>query len=120
MALKILESSHLSTEGLRSKDWAEFAAPDAPVMDFIFTVCDNAANEVCPVWPGQPMSAHWGLQDPAAVEGDEQAVERAFNKAFRELENRIKIFVSLPLQSLDKLRLQQKINDIGHSGGERD
>jgi protein-tyrosine-phosphatase/DNA-binding transcriptional ArsR family regulator len=113
LALEILKRNNYLTEGLRSKDWAEFAQPDAPVMDFVFTVCDQAAGEVCPVWPGQPMTAHWGMPDPAAVEGDEVARMMAFRTAFRELENRLKIFVALPLVSLDRLKLQRELNRIG-------
>jgi protein-tyrosine-phosphatase/DNA-binding transcriptional ArsR family regulator len=100
-SLKLLELQGLPTEGLRSKSWNEFAAPDSPLLDFVFTVCDNAANEVCPVWPGQPMSAHWGVEDPAGVEGDDAQRMLAFRKALRELENRIKIFMNLPIKSLD-------------------
>jgi arsenate reductase len=113
LALEMLRRQNLSVDGLRSKDWAEFAAPGTPQMDFVFTVCDNAANEVCPVWPGQPMTAHWGVADPAAVEGDEVTRMNAFRTALRELENRIKIFVSLPFSSLDRLKLQQKLDEIG-------
>jgi arsenate reductase len=113
LALELLRRNNYSTDGLRSKDWAEFATPGAPQMDFVFTVCDNAANEVCPVWPGQPMTAHWGVADPAAVEGDEVSRINAFRTALRELENRIKIFVSLPITSLDRLKLQQKLDEIG-------
>ncbi len=113
LALELLRRNNHSTDGLRSKDWEEFARPGAPRMDFVFTVCDNAANEVCPVWPGQPMTAHWGVADPAAVEGDEITRMNAFRTALRELENRIKIFVSLPLASLDRLKLQQKLDAIG-------
>jgi arsenate reductase len=115
LALELLRRNNYSTEGLRSKDWAEFAAPGAPEMHFVFTVCDNAANEVCPVWPGQPMTAHWGVADPAAVEGDEVTRMNAFRTALRELENRIKIFVSLPLSSLDRLKLQQRLDEIGRT-----
>jgi arsenate reductase len=114
-ALELLQRNNFSIEGLRSKDWAEFAAPGAPKMDFVFTVCDNAAAEVCPVWPGQPMSAHWGVADPAAVEGDEVTRLTAFRTALRELENRIKIFVALPFASLDRLKLQQKLDEIGQT-----
>lgn len=113
LALEILRRNNYVTDGLRSKDWAEFATPDAPVMDFVFTVCDRAAAEVCPVWPGQPMTAHWGVADPAAVEGDEIERMMAFRTAFRELENRIKVFVSLPIRSLDRLKLQQRLDEIG-------
>ena len=113
MTIKLLEHLKFSTEGLRSKDWAEFAAPGAPKMDFVFTVCDNAAAEMCPVWPGQPMSAHWGLPDPAAVEGDERIRMLAFREAFAALENRIKIFVNLPIATIDRLKLQKKLDEIG-------
>jgi arsenate reductase len=99
--------------GLRSKDWAEFTAPDAPRMDFVFTVCDRAAAEPCPVWPGQPMTAHWGVEDPAMVEGDDITKKAAFHKAFAELQSRISIFVNLPIESLDKLKLQQELDRIG-------
>jgi arsenate reductase len=113
LALEILRRNNYLTDGLRSKDWAEFAEPGAPEMDFVFTVCDKAAAEVCPVWPGQPMTAHWGVPDPAAVEGDELTCLTAFRTAFRELENRIKIFVSLPFDSLDRLKLQKRLDEIG-------
>ena len=99
----------------RSKHWDEFSRTDAPQMDFVFTVCDNAANEVCPVWPGQPMTAHWGVSDPAAVEGSEPEKVNAFRTAVRELENRIKIFASLPIAQLDKARLQEQLDEIGKS-----
>jgi protein-tyrosine-phosphatase len=98
---------------MRSKSWDEFAAPGAPPIDFVFTVCDNAAGEVCPVWPGSPMTAHWGVDDPAAVEGDEKTKWLAFRKAFNELENRIKVFTSLPIGTLDHARLQQRLDAIG-------
>lgn len=114
-ALELLAKNHMPTEGLRSKDWAEFAQPDAPELDFVFTVCDNAAGEVCPVWPGQPMTAHWGVPDPAAVEGDDDAKQRAFFKAFNQLQNRISLFANLPLGKLDRMRLQQALNEIGKS-----
>ena len=112
-ALRQLESAHLPTEGLRSKSWEEFAAPGAPQLNFVFTVCDNAANEVCPVWPGQPVSAHWGIPDPAAVQGTEAEVERAYRDAFFILERRINLLWSLPFLSLDRLALQKKFEDIG-------
>lgn len=112
-ALDILERMHIPVKEPRSKNWNEFAGADAPVMDFVFTVCDNAAGEVCPIWPGQPMTAHWGVPDPAAVTGDEKARVNAFRTAFRELENRIKIFASLPIQQLDKVKLQKQLHDIG-------
>lgn len=112
-AIDLLKKLNHPTAGLRSKDWEEFAAPGAPVMDFVFTVCDNAANEVCPVWPGQPMTAHWGLPDPAAVEGTETERHLAFADAYRMLLNRISVFTSLPMQSLDRLALQKRLDEIG-------
>jgi arsenate reductase len=112
-ALRQLESARLSTLGLRSKSWEEFAKPDAPRLDFVFTVCDNAAKEVCPVWPGQPISAHWGVADPAAVRGTEAEVQRAFREAFFVLERRISLFISLPLASLDGLALKTEVDNIG-------
>ena len=114
-ALAELKRNNYKTDELRSKDWLEFAAAEAPPMDFVFTVCDKAAAEVCPVWPGQPMTALWGLPDPAAVEGAGWIKKAAFHKAFVELQNRISIFVSLPLDSLDKLKLQQKLDEIGET-----
>ncbi|MGH9892103.1 MAG: arsenate reductase ArsC [bacterium] len=117
-ALELLQRMNFSTEDYRSKDWTEFSAAGAPHMDFVFTLCDRAAGEVCPVWPGQPMTAHWGVDDPAAVEGSEVEKSLAFRKAFRELENRIKIFVSLPLGSLDSLRLQERLDEIGRTRAE--
>jgi arsenate reductase (thioredoxin) len=112
-ALRQLELSHLPTSDYRSKSWDEFAKPDAPKLDFVFTVCDNAANEVCPVWPGQPMTAHWGIPDPAAVTGTPEQVERAFREAFVALDRRIGLFLALPVQSLDRLTLQNEIRRIG-------
>lgn len=114
-ALALLQKMNYKTGEVRSKSWDEFAAPDAPVMDFVFTVCDNAAKESCPVWPGQPMSAHWGVPDPVAVEGNETEKQLAFAEAFRMLTNRISVFVSLPMRSLDKLSLQRKLDQIGAS-----
>ncbi|WP_087744080.1 MULTISPECIES: arsenate reductase ArsC [unclassified Acidovorax] len=114
-ALDLLERNRFSTQGLRSKNWDEFAAPDAPVMDYVLTVCDQAAGEVCPVWPGQPMSAHWGVPDPAAVEGDEEAVNNAFKDAFIVLNRRIALFLSLPLEKLDKLALHKELVQIGQT-----
>src|SRR5271163_3352056 len=105
-ALRQLQSAGISTEGLRSKSWDEFSAPDAPRMNFVFTVCDNAANEVCPFWPGQPMTAHWGIPDPAAVQGTPEQIERAFHDAFVVLDRRIALFLSLPMSTLEKLALQ--------------
>ncbi len=112
-AVKLLENQGLSVDDLRSKSWDEFGAPDSPPLDFVFTVCDNAAGEACPFWPGQPMTAHWGVADPAAAEGDDAIKMLAFRQAFRELENRIKLFASLPFQSLDKIRLKNKLDEIG-------
>jgi len=113
LALELLRRHNFPTEGLRSKSWDEFAVPGAPKMDFVFTVCGNAAGEICPVWPGQPMTAHWGVDDPAAVEGSEIEKMQAFREAFRVLENRIKIFVSLPLRSLDTIKLKQELDRVG-------
>ena len=101
------------TEGFRSKSWDEFARPGAPELDFVFTVCDSAAGEACPIWPGQPMTAHWGIEDPAAVEGTDIEKERAFVTAFKYLRNRISIFISLPIRSLDKMALGAKLREIG-------
>ena len=112
-ALLQLESAHLPTSGLRSKAWDEFSRPDAPKLDFVFTVCDNAANEVCPIWPGQPMTAHWGVPDPAAVRGPQEQVERAFRDAFFLLDRRISLFLSLPLSTLNGLSLKKEIDNIG-------
>jgi arsenate reductase len=106
-ALQLLERMRIPCEGARSKAWDEFAQPGAPRLDFVFTVCDNAAGEVCPVWPGQPITAHWGVEDPAAESGDDLAKVTAFRKAFNVLEHRIKVFASLPASSLDKARLQE-------------
>ena len=112
-ALKQIKTASLPTEGLRSKDWAEFATPGAPRMNFVFTVCDNAAKEVCPVWPGQPMTAHWGVPDPAAVTGGAEQIERAFRDAFVILDRRISLFLCLPLASLEALAIQREIDRIG-------
>jgi arsenate reductase len=112
-ALRQLEAAHLPSSGFRSKSWDEFAKPGAPKLDFVFTVCDNAANEVCPVWPGQPMTAHWGVPDPAAVRGAQQQVEKAFRDAFFLLDRRIGLFLSLPLATLDGLSLKKEIDNIG-------
>lgn len=117
LALKLLQSLKLPTDGLRSKSWDEFAAPGAPALDFVFTVCDNAAGEVCPIWPGQPMTAHWGVPDPAAVEGSELEKLNAFRDTFRTLENRIKIFTSLPLASIERIKLKEHLDEIGRSTG---
>jgi arsenate reductase (thioredoxin) len=112
-ALKTLESAGLSTNRLRSKSWDEFARPGAPTMDFVFTVCDNAAREVCPVWPGQPLTAHWGVPDPAAVAGSQEQVERAFRDAFVTLDRRIGLLLALPLAGLDQLAIKRQIERIG-------
>lgn len=117
LAIKVLESLDCPTDDLRSKSWQEFAGPDAPVMDFVFTVCDAAAGESCPVWPGQPMTAHWGIEDPAAVEGTDLQKEAAFVAAFRYLKNRIDIFTSLPLRGIDRLSLGSKLREIGRGEG---
>ncbi len=117
-ALERIKSVGLPVAGLRSKDWAEFAKPGAPQMDFVFTVCDNAANEVCPVWPGQPMTAHWGILDPAAMEGSDEQKRRAFAETFRHLANRINIFINLPMEKLDRLSLQKKLDAIGKTPNE--
>jgi arsenate reductase len=117
MSLEVLRAAGLPTEGLRSKSWDEFAVPGAPAMDFVFTVCDNAAGEACPLWPGQPMSAHWGIEDPAAVEGPEFRQRAAFDEALRLMRNRITAFVNLPLQSIDRLSLGSKLRAIGAMEG---
>ena len=114
-ALQQLASAQLPITGLRSKSWEEFAKPGAPQLDFVFTVCDNAAKEVCPIWPGQPMTAHWGIPDPAAVTGTPEQVAKAFRDAFFQLDRRITLFLSLPLASLDRLALKREIDRIGHS-----
>ena len=112
-AIKQLESAHLPTNGLRSKSREEFGKPDAPKLDFVFTVCDNAAKEVCPIWPGQPMTAHWGVPDPAAAHGTHKEIERAYRDAFVTLDRRIGLFLSLPLASIDRLAIKKKIDQIG-------
>ena len=112
-AIQLLEALHYRTGELRSKSWDEFAGPDAPKLDFVFTVCDNAAAEVCPVWPGQPMTAHWGVPDPAAAEGSPAEIGAAFADAYRMLNNRISLFLNLPLASIDRLSLQRRLDDIG-------
>ena len=117
LALQTLQESDYSTDGLRSKSWNEFAAPQAPQLDFVFTVCDNAAGEACPLWPGQPVTAHWGIEDPAAVEGAEIERKRAFVTAQRYLKNRIAAFVALPLGSLDQVALSSKVREIGQLVG---
>jgi len=112
-AIRQLESAHIPATNLRSKSWDEFAQPGAPKLDFVFTVCDNAAKEVCPVWPGQPMTAHWGVPDPAAVHGTEAEVSKAFRDAFFMLDRRISLFLCLPLASLDRLALKREVDRIG-------
>jgi arsenate reductase (thioredoxin) len=114
MAVEELERHHLPTSGLRSKSWNEFARPGAPAMDFVFTVCDQAASETCPVWPGNPVTAHWGVSDPAAVTGTEAEQRRAFREAYLQIENRIKIFVALPIERLDRLAIKREVDAIGH------
>ena len=113
-ALHQLEIAHLPTDGARSKNWDEFATPGAPELHFVFTVCDNAAKEVCPVWPGQPMTAHWGVPDPAAVAGTPEQIEKAFREAYMILDRRISLFLCLPLSSLDNLAIKKEIDRIGH------
>lgn len=117
IALEVLRHAEYPTEGLWSKSWNEFAKPGAPPLNFVFTVCDNAAGEVCPVWPGQPMTAHWGIEDPAAVEGTAIDKERAFVQAFRFLKNRISVFASLPIKSLDQVALKNRLREIGRMEG---
>jgi len=112
-ALRQLEAAHVPVTGLRSKSWDEFAAPDSTRLDFVFTVCDHAAQEVCPLWPGQPMTAHWGVPDPAAVDGTQEQVEKAYRDAFFTLERRISLFLCLPLSSLDRLAIRKEIDQIG-------
>ena len=114
-ALAQIAASGMRIDGLRSKSWDEFAAPGAPEMDFVFTVCDNAANEVCPYWPGQPMTAHWGIEDPAAVKGTPEEIQRAFRDAFVVLDRRIGLFISLPLTTLEQLAIKSEIERIGRS-----
>ncbi len=114
LALKQLEKARLPTEGYRSKDWNEFSQPGAPRLDFVFTVCDSAAAEVCPVWPGQPLTAHWGIPDPAAAQGSAEQIERAFHDAFFMLDRRINLFLCLPLGSLDRLAIKREIDKIGN------
>jgi protein-tyrosine-phosphatase len=112
-ALELLAKNRLATASLRSKNWDEFAAPDAPRMDFVFTVCDQAAGEVCPIWPGQPMTAHWGLEDPAAVEGSDEDKRKAFSRTLAQLQHRLSILASLPMDKLDGLSLQRQLDQIG-------
>lgn len=113
-AIEQLQRVSLPIGGLRSKNWEEFSAPDAPPLDFVFTVCDKAAGEVCPVWPGQPMTAHWGIEDPAAIEGSEDHKRQAFSKAFTQLNRRISIFLSLPFSKIDAMSLKKELDTIGH------
>lgn len=114
-ALELLRKNRVPVEGLRSKSWDEFAQPGAPELDFVFTVCDNAAGEVCPIWPGQPISAHWGVEDPAAVEGDDETKRKAFFHAYNRLHDRIRLFLSLPLANLDRVALTTRLKAIGRS-----
>lgn len=114
-AIELLKKNRIPTDDLRSKSWDEFARPDAPPLDFVFTVCDKSAGETCPAWPGQPMTAHWGVSDPAAVEGDDEEKRKEFFTVFNQLQNRILLFANLPLASLDKIALKQKLDDIGRS-----
>ena len=114
LAVEQVASLGYPVDKLRSKNWDEFARPDAPQMDFVITVCDKAAGEVCPVWPGRPISAHWGFEDPAAVEGDDEVKRRAFDAIFRQITNRVRIFMSLPLEKLDKLAIKREMDSIGH------
>lgn len=116
-AIKVLARANYPTDDMRSKSWDEFAAPGAPEMDFVFTVCDSAAGEACPHWPGQPMTAHWGIEDPAAVEGHDIEKERAFVTALRYLKTRISLFANLPLKSLDEMTLRAQLREIGHAEG---
>ena len=115
IAIALLHQLNFPTEGLRSKSWDEFAAPDSPHLDFVFTVCANAAGEVCPHWPGQPMTAHWGIPDPAAVEGTDIEKNLAYREAFRSMDTRIKLFLSLPLASIDRMRLKERLDAIGRT-----
>ena len=115
VALELLAKNRIETAGLRSKSWEEFARPGAPALDFVFTVCDNAAGEVCPIWPGQPMTAHWGIADPAAAQGADEERRKAFVRAFTELCTRINLFLSLPIEKLDRLTLKEKLEAIGKS-----
>ena len=119
MALNVLRELNYDVSGLRSKSWDEFAVPDAPKLDFVFTVCDDAANEVCPIWPGQPMTAHWGLPDPAKATGNDAERSLAFDECFRMLNQRISILVNLPIESLSKLSLQEHLHDIGRLGQQK-
>ncbi|KJA10055.1 arsenate reductase [Acidovorax temperans] len=116
-ALELLQRNRVRTDGLRSKNWDEFAQPDAPAMDFVLTVCDKAAGEMCPVWPGQPISAHWGVEDPAEVDGTEEEKQRAFSSVFMTLRTRVALLVNLPLEKLDKLSLQKELHSIAKQRG---
>jgi protein-tyrosine-phosphatase len=118
LALEVLQRNRVPSDSARSKSWSEFATPDAPPLDFVFTVCDSAAQEPCPTWPGQPMTAHWGIHDPAAAQGTDEEKLRAFNKAFRELDARLKIFTSLRIDLLDKLALKRQLDAIGRARDE--
>ena len=115
VALELLAKNRIETAGLRSKSWEEFARPGAPALDFVFTVCDNAAGEACPIWPGQPMTAHWGIADPAAAQGTDEEKRKAFVRTFTELCTRINLFMSLPIEKLDRLTLKEKLEAIGKS-----
>ncbi len=117
-ALNLLASSGVDVSGFRSKPWDEFSAPGSPRLDFVITVCDNAAGEVCPIWPGQPITAHWGMPDPAAVEGEPAAIALAFAAAYRMLTNRIRLFASLPVESLDRLAIKRRMDDIGQDASQ--
>ena len=114
-AIELLQKNRMPTESLRSKSWDEFAAPGAPVLDFVFTVCDSAAGEVCPLWPGQPITAHWGIEDPAAVTGSDEDKRKAFFAAYNRLQHRIQLFLSLPLAKLDRVALTRRLQEIGRS-----
>jgi protein-tyrosine-phosphatase len=116
LAIELLDRLNLRTHGLRSKSWDEFARPGAPMMDFVFTVCDQAAGEVCPIWPGNPITAHWGIADPAAVDGTEIEQRKAFRGALHALESRIKLFISLPIDKLDRMAVKREVDQIGHTG----
>ena len=118
-AITLLDRLGFNTQGFRSKSWSEFSGPDAPELDFVFTVCDNAANEVCPFWPGQPMTAHWGIPDPAAVEGTQIEIDHAFQTALRVLQRRIELFANLPVKSLDRMSLKKHLDDIGKQQAEK-
>ena len=115
LTIELLQKSHVSTDGLRSKNWDEFARPDSPKLDFVFTVCDSAAGETCPLWPGQPVTAHWGVEDPAAVVGDDETRRKAFLRAFTTLQRRLDFFLSLPFEKIDGLALKQQLDSIGKS-----